>query len=690
MQLLLKEWRLKNFKSVRTGSFGLEPSGQSSDGEGLALDNLTVLAGANSSGKSSIIQSILLVAQTLRSRQNPGVLQIQDGLIRLGGFDQVFSFWSDTLKPEDRVMEIGWSLGPDLLDRNVPHPISCDFHFDDLDSGEHHDPNLFPPLKWARIGFSAKGDEPYEVRLERRGEGGNKGYKVTIEPTFASRQLLEQHEIGAITDCRLANILPEAVQFSFDALAEEAEFVISVLTHNFRYPLKITERLTRMYQDPLFEMTIPETVLDPTYLGTHEFVTALARPVSPWEWLRNLWLAYGQSFGVPPRSAALSGEEESPGEKWKSLRETVKANKGPIELKVREGLRSRAVNLLDEAKLAELGDRPLPEMLAKAVDYLKKDFAEGIHYLGPLREPPKQIYPFSGGLDSRDVGLSGEHTPYVLLRHSGEWIDYIPAENLDQFTNWDEAPELWQKATLNTAVDKWLQYIGAAQGVKVSPFENLGIELRVIMDGPLDEEAEEIIEEDDEPGFSEKEWTPARGDNMAGDKHPPQIEQVGKPKEEPINSSGELQGFYLNQVGVGVSQVLPILVMCLLQKKGSILLLEQPELHLHPKVQSRLADFFITMGLLGKQCIVETHGEHWINRLQLLIARSKGGQIAEKTKVYFVSRRAGLSHFMPVKINRYGTIEDWPDDFCDQHLENVARMKAGWEKMKDEETETGS
>ena len=76
----------------------------------------------------------------------------------------------------------------------------------------------------------------------------------------------------------------------------------------------------------------------------------------------------------------------------------------------------------------------------------------------------------------------------------------------------------------------------------------------------------------------------------------------------------------LTHVGVGVSQVLPILVMGLLADTDTTLVFEQPELHLHPKVQTLLGDFFLSMALCNKQCIVETHSEYFIDRLRFRIA----------------------------------------------------------------------
>jgi predicted ATPase len=97
----------------------------------------------------------------------------------------------------------------------------------------------------------------------------------------------------------------------------------------------------------------------------------------------------------------------------------------------------------------------------------------------------------------------------------------------------------------------------------------------------------------------------------------------------------------LTNVGVGVSQVLPIVLMCLLAPAGSLLIFEQPELHLHPKVQTRLADFFISIALAGKQCLLETHSEYLVHRLRRRIAEAPGEQLTTLSKLYFVEREGG-------------------------------------------------
>ncbi|MFH0826168.1 MAG: DUF3696 domain-containing protein [Pseudomonadota bacterium] len=706
---MLTSWRLNNFKSVQAGSFDPKGAPRNPDkgqgDRGLVLGPLTVLAGPNSSGKSSIIQSILLMAQTLRSRKNPGLLHVQDDLVRLGGFDQILSSALAQAPPAEKSLTIGWSLtldGPDEQngdDRRDERAISCDFEFDGAGKSAH-DSNLFPSLKWARIDCrtDANGDAS-QIEIQRKSDDVRAGFQVAIQPEQAAAQLLEPHERGTISDCVLTNILPESLEFSFDSAEEEAEFVVSVLKHTFRSRLAITDRLAYKYADPLFDIIIPETVLNPDLLSPFAPLDVLIRPVTPWEWLRNLWIAYGK----PSDSSA---DQSSRRENWQSLRETVNRNASAIK----PAVKGKCASETDEAdrlegspdisseghgqkdKRRHAGDRPdarkLPATLADAIGHLESKFADSIRYLGPLREPPKQIYPLSGGIDSKDVGLAGEYTAYVLLRHGGESITYIPPHALDRFTDRLHAVDLYENVTLMEAVDEWLQYLGAALGVKVNKIENLGIELKVLMEQPDAYTEEEIIEDDgqDEPSTDDAGQEPSDDADEALPS-PDDYEYVA-------DSPSEMTGYYLNQVGVGVSQVLPILVMCLLQEKGALLLLEQPELHLHPKVQSRLADFFISMALRRKQCIVETHGEHWINRLRLRIAESEGTDLADMTKVYFVTKSRGRSHFRLVHINPYGAIEEWPKNFFDQQLGDVAGiLKAGWEKRErnaDEQTDSGS
>jgi predicted ATPase len=139
----------------------------------------------------------------------------------------------------------------------------------------------------------------------------------------------------------------------------------------------------------------------------------------------------------------------------------------------------------------------------------------------------------------------------------------------------------------------------------------------------------------------------------------------------------------LVHVGTGVSRVLPLLVMCLLAPMDSTLIIEQPELHLHPAVQTRLGDFFLAMALSGKQCLIETHSEYLMNRLRLRLALAQDDSLNDLLKTYFVEKRGLESSFLEVLVNEYGAIKDWPKGFFDQSLsEDAAILRASMSKMK--------
>jgi predicted ATPase len=99
----------------------------------------------------------------------------------------------------------------------------------------------------------------------------------------------------------------------------------------------------------------------------------------------------------------------------------------------------------------------------------------------------------------------------------------------------------------------------------------------------------------------------------------------------------------ITDVGFGVSQLLPVLVICYYSPPGSTIILEQPEIHLHPSAQSVLADVMIdAISSRGVQIIVESHSEHFLRRLQRRIAENEFE--ASKSALYFCEMQAGASH----------------------------------------------
>jgi hypothetical protein len=117
----------------------------------------------------------------------------------------------------------------------------------------------------------------------------------------------------------------------------------------------------------------------------------------------------------------------------------------------------------------------------------------------------------------------------------------------------------------------------------------------------------------------------------------------------------------LADTGFGISQILPLLVEAASPTPG-LLLTEQPEIHLNPALQTRLADLFVRLANGGHSVIAETHSEHLVLRLRRLIA---DGYPADNVAIYFVGREGGSSVVRPVPIAEDGHIDSrrWPRGF---------------------------
>jgi predicted ATPase len=133
----------------------------------------------------------------------------------------------------------------------------------------------------------------------------------------------------------------------------------------------------------------------------------------------------------------------------------------------------------------------------------------------------------------------------------------------------------------------------------------------------------------------------------------------------------------ITDVGFGVSQVLPALVQAFYCPPHSTVWMEQPEIHLHPQVQAELADVFISATQARQdsverhvQLIVESHSEHFLNRLQRRVA--EGVLAPEDVAVYFCRRAGSATELEPLRLNVLGEIENWPENFFGDEMADIA------------------
>jgi predicted ATPase len=232
-----------------------------------------------------------------------------------------------------------------------------------------------------------------------------------------------------------------------------------------------------------------------------------------------------------------------------------------------------------------------------------------IFYLGPLREHPRRMYQWSGDAPE-EVGQTGEFTIAALLAAEAE------GRKLSRRKGQRGRP-------FAEFIAAWLKELGVIDSFVVEPVAAGRREYEVLLKT-----------------------------------HP------GAPDVK------------LTDVGFGVSQVLPALVQAFYCPSNATVWMEQPEIHLHPRVQAELADVFISAVQTvenGKprnaQLIIESHSEHFLNRLQRRIAEEKisPGEMA----IYFARRVRGATELEPLRVNHYGEIENWPENFFGDEMEDL-------------------
>ena len=151
------------------------------------------------------------------------------------------------------------------------------------------------------------------------------------------------------------------------------------------------------------------------------------------------------------------------------------------------------------------------------------------------------------------------------------------------------------------------------------------------------------------------------------------IAEGSKIFEVKVRKSPKSPEVLITDVGFGVSQILPVLTLCFYVPKGSTVILEQPEIHLHPLAQAGLADVFIdAWKKRNVQILVESHSEHLLQRLQRRVAEQ---DIKEcDISLFFCSPDHGRSKLTSLQLDEYGNIKNWPKDFFGDQFGEIAAM----------------
>jgi predicted ATPase len=619
---MLKSWSIENFKPiVNSGELRLAP--------------VTVLAGRNSSGKSSLLQSILMIAQTLSSRILDRALLPSGPIVQLGTFEDILSEQTNS-----RTLLVSFELGIEKEELRAPANARV---------------RLVDGRYVSRLGTNIKS---VKVTSQFRSASGNgtkasaiEASKVNIDNVSLEVFAFPYRQLPSTPGREAETLLVFGIDIRLLSSLELEEFLKDISPEYLRLVPYTTKESNYLGEFNLQSISVNSRIPHPSLIAFSHFLPS--RLIGKYfieERRRNrlnrtisLVLEYpGDAIQLAKETPELLDLEVKVSDSFrKTVLELCKdesisevfSGKTLLELihwygSLKLGRKKRTVSdklkdiiaqsILEQSPQLDKETEALEavtnnfyvENLEEAVEQIIQFFTSKIRYLGPLRADPQASQKFSPSSELDDVGAKGEYAAAVYDANQNASIEW-----------YNPVTKQIERGILKVALDNWVRYLDVANQIKI---ETAG-----------------------QSGFS---W-----------------QVVHKKDQNPLP---------LSAVGVGVSQILPILVMGLLAPKDTLLMVEQPELHLHPGVQARLGDFFVGLSKCKKQCLIETHSENLVSQLRYHIVQA-GGMENSDCIIYFVDQdNKGAARFEPVQISPQGNILNWPDGFFDETMLQEDRITA--------------
>lgn len=572
MAIVLKGIEIENFKSYTEKQY-------------IHFSDLSVLLGANSSGKSTALQALLIMKQTIECNSPDEELLMSGKYVALGDFDDVISdpkkdYFSlaavleEAEKSENEIendeFKITWYFK--RADDGISAMLTkLDIVYETMTLSFERAENMhYMYINGKRSPFSTVFANLMMVKY-------NIHYDIEFNNKLAellnelSKELLTKKVTTVQTDQPVS--LSEIEKFYFklmDRIQTSEDKNYNILEEHGEMAKRVGELL-----DKFGEMELPR-------------FEAISRILPKELRLKMLELALSGLDKMENVDNIISKYEKYLSD-YSMTKHRVEDFKGVF------GLGSNPFRLFDR----DAGKKDDLTQLKFALDFYNsflKNILTKIFFVGPIRETPKGLYNIGFETIPKYVGSTGSYFASVLLHENKKEREYI-------------LPDRVEKCTLSDALAEWMIHLNVASAVDVDKKNSFGFSVSI--------------------------------KNM---------EQV---KSDIMN------------VGIGTSQVLPVLISVLLSEPNEILVFEQPELHLHPYSQSRLADMFTEFCKHGRKIILETHSEYFLLRLRYHIVKEYYSKDA--TAVNFFQNKGGTK-VTSANVSGYGNI-DYPEDFRDETQE---------------------
>ena len=590
---MLREYQLTNFKA-----FG--------GPETIPIRPITLIYGPNSSGKSSVLQSLLLLKQTLQEAESPETLLLPKGkLIDLGSYRE-FIHRHDVSKPFSFKVILAFDINDlkmsSLLGKRSEHLLKnnllgLQFGFDydqnisnivlsnvQLFIGEDPSPAaIYKPQK--RDNIENENTSSFFPGSMQLGVGDDE-FPRDIESDIDNFQDSDYEEIASFLKPDLINyqhsLWKDWWQKYSSLLPIEAEKEVKIIFEKLKLLEGCKGWPKKKWMDLLAEKSkdLKNAFENAESLEGENIKSQLSQLES----LKRLG-SYFDNYSFDKAQEDLSNLTQYPCLSYRNLF-PVKC----LKINKKESSNSEVWKLSEVYKHCWTPELSVLTMLASSGF---RTFLNSMVYIGPLRENPERFYILSDNL-SKQVGKSGKMLPDILFKNPN--ILKLLNEQLTRF--------------------------------------GLGYELKV---------SRLTVEDYGNTNF----FALRLIDKYTG-----------------VNVS-------LADVGFGISQVLPIIVQSMLSRK-STLLIEQPEIHIHPRLQAELGSLLAACikPPFDNQFIIETHSEHLMLRLQKLIR--KGELKPDDVSVIYVDRGSDGSKCLHLRLDEEGDfIDEWPDGFFEEDFNEI-------------------
>jgi hypothetical protein len=547
---LLKHISLTSFKSFKNKA-------------DVPLAAITLIYGANSSGKSSIVQALMLLKQTIEAAQFTAAPLVfrSKRYLDLGSFQNI------------------------VADHDISKPIeiSLTVHGRELDWAFRHFRRLRPEYPKLSLMFSVskKGVvslDTLELRLEDSARPFL-GYKKSSHPV--SKDMLGSLRLRSMTD--IASLQP----YELDSLDKNSTFFVSsyemFLSRVPEVSIALESRMRSLAKEQP-DFTAAEDVEGADELETPPneiIIRSLEKRLQAYRdysierfhddvvaYNRHRLLLVNQFLPVQVVAKGQTSDPETPF----ILESRLMPFNSPI-------WRNAIMAFPDVSSLSVAAGRLVRAELSEAT------------YIGPLRQFPERNYIFSGAPEET-VGTRGQNLPNLLFSDN---------KNIAALNRLARTMDLGYSVTIHKSSD-------------------------------------------------------------------PEIDNVFSVRLHDLTTDARVG---LSDVGFGVSQVLPILMECSLGANNTVLI-EQPEIHLNPKLQAALGQIIAETIINNpkKQFVIETHSEHLFLRLQKLVRN----RVLDPRllSVLYVSKGSDGSTVLPIELGRSGEmLTPWPDGFFDDEYREL-------------------